>query len=81
MGMTILIDVSGFSLMAVFIARMGTHAVAGHQIAANLVSVLFMLPMALAGATSTLVAQRIGAHDIPDARRLPAASGSTRCER
>jgi multidrug resistance protein, MATE family len=70
MGMTILIEVSGFSLMAVFIARMGTHAVAGHQIAANLVSVLFMLPMALAGATSALVAQRIGAQDIPDARRL-----------
>ena len=70
MGMTILIDVSGFSLMAVFIARMGTHAVAGHQIAANLVSVLFMLPMALAGATSTLVAQRVGGHDVPDARRL-----------
>lgn len=70
MGMTILIEVSGFSLMAVFIARMGTDAVAGHQIAANLVSVLFMMPMALAGATSTLVAQRIGAQDIPDARRL-----------
>lgn len=70
MGLTILIDVSGFALMAVFIARMGTTAVAGHQIAANLVSILFMLPMALAGATSTLVAQRVGALDIPDARRL-----------
>ena len=70
MGMAILIEVSGFSMMAVFIARMGTDAVAGHQIAANLVSVLFMLPMALAGATSTLVAQRVGARDVPDARRL-----------
>lgn len=70
MGLTILIEVSGFSLMAVFIARLGTTAVAGHQIAANLVSLLFMLPMALASATSTLVAQAIGARDVHDARRL-----------
>ncbi len=70
MGLAILIEVSGFSLMAVFIARLGTTAVAGHQIAANLVSVLFMLPMALASATSTLVAQRIGARDHADAHRL-----------
>lgn len=70
MGLSILIEVSGFSLMAVFIARLGTTAVAGHQIAANLVSLLFMLPMALASATSTLVAQAIGARDLHDARRL-----------
>lgn len=70
MGLSILIEVSGFSLMAVFIARLGTTAVAGHQIAANLVSLLFMLPMALASATSTLVAQRVGARDPHDARRL-----------
>jgi MATE family multidrug resistance protein len=56
--------------MAVFIARLGTTPVAGHQIAANLVSLLFMLPMALSSATSTLVAQRVGARDGPDARRL-----------
>ncbi len=70
MGLAILIEVSGFAMMAVFIARLGTTAVAGHQIAANLVSMLFMVPMALASATSTLVAQRIGAHDTDDARRL-----------
>lgn len=70
MGLAILIEVSGFALMAVFIARLGTTAVAGHQIAANLVSLLFMLPLAIASATSTLVAQRIGAADPDDARRL-----------
>lgn len=70
MGFSILIEVSGFALMAVFIARLGTHPVAGHQIAANLVSLMFMLPMALATATSTLVAQRIGALDMADARAL-----------
>jgi len=70
MGATILVEVSGFSFMAIFIARLGTTPVAGHQIAANLVSLLFMLPLAIANGTGTLVAQRIGALDLPDARRL-----------
>ena len=43
---------------------------AGHQIAVNIISVLFMMPLALANATSTLVAQRIGADDPHDARRI-----------
>lgn len=70
MGLSILVEVSGFSLMAVFIARMGVTAAAGHQIAANLAAVMFMMPLALSSATMTLVAQRIGARDPHDARRL-----------
>lgn len=70
MGLTILIEVTAFSFMAIFIARLGTTAVAGHQIAANLVSVMFMLPLALSNATSTLVAQSIGADAREAARRI-----------
>ncbi len=70
MGASILIEVTGFAFMAIFISRLGTTAVAGHQLAANLVSVLFMMPLALANAAGTLVAQRIGAGDLVDARRL-----------
>ena len=71
MGATILIEVTGFSLMALFIARAaGTTAVAGHQVAANLVSLMFMLPMAMASATGTLVAQSIGARRKVEAVRL-----------
>ena len=70
MGLAILVEVTGFSFMAIFIARLGETAVAGHQIAVNLVSLLFMLPLGLSNATSTLVAQRIGAADLADARRL-----------
>jgi len=69
-GLSILIDVTGFSFMAIFIARLGTTAVAGHQIVANLAALVFMLPLALAQASSALVAQRIGAGDVADARRL-----------
>jgi multidrug resistance protein, MATE family len=70
MGLTILIEVTAFAFMAIFIARLGTTAVAGHQVAANLVSVMFMLPLALSNATSTLVAQRVGANDLDSARRI-----------
>jgi MATE family multidrug resistance protein len=69
-GASILIEVTGFAFMAIFISRLGPTAVAGHQIAANLVAMLYMLPLGLANATSALVAQRIGAGDTRDARQL-----------
>jgi multidrug resistance protein, MATE family len=70
LGLSILVEVSGFSMMAIFIARLGATPAAGHQIAVNVVSLMFMLPLALGNATSTLVAQRIGAGDALDARTL-----------
>ena len=70
MGLSILVEVTGFTFMAFFISRIGQTAVAGHQIAANLVALLYMVPLALANAGSTLVAQRIGAADNAGARRL-----------
>ena len=70
MGASILIEVSGFTFLALFISRLGATPVAGHQIAANLVALMFMMPLALGNAAGTLVAQRIGASDAADARRL-----------
>jgi MATE family multidrug resistance protein len=70
MGAGILVEVTGFSFMALFIARLGTTPVAGHQIATNLVSLMFMMPLAIANASSMLVAQRIGAQQAAEARRL-----------
>ncbi len=69
-GLSVLIEVSAFSFMAIFIARLGATPVAGHQLAMNLVSLLFMVPMALSNASSTLVAQCLGSCDLRDARRL-----------
>jgi len=70
MGAAILIEVSGFSFMAIFIARLGTTPVAGHQIAVNLVTLMFMVPLAIASACTTLVSQRVGARDAAGAQRL-----------
>ncbi len=69
MGASIMVEVTGFTFMAFFISRLGATAVAGHQLAANLVSLLFMVPLSVASATTTLVAQSIGAGDLHDAQR------------
>ena len=70
MGAAIMIEVTGFSFMAFLISRHSGEAVAGHQLATNLVSMMFMLPLAFANGTATLVAQRVGANDLAEARRL-----------
>lgn len=70
MGLSYLIEVTAFAFMALFIARLGDTAVAGHQVTANFGTVLYMLPLAIASATGTLVAQSIGAQQLDNARRV-----------
>lgn len=70
MGFTYLIEITSFTLMSVFITRLGTVTLAGHQIIANLGAVAYMLPLSLGIATATLVAQAIGARDRAGARRV-----------
>ncbi|MEO8835571.1 MAG: MATE family efflux transporter [Caldimonas sp.] len=74
MGLAILVEVTGFTFMAFFVSRIGATVVAGHQIAVNMVSMMFMMPLAIANAAGTLVAQRVGAGDAVDARRIGWAS-------
>jgi len=69
MGLSYLIEVTAFTFMALFIARLGELAVGGHQITANFATVLYMLPLSIASATGTLVAQEIGAGRLDQARR------------
>ncbi|MDR2165568.1 MAG: MATE family efflux transporter [Zoogloeaceae bacterium] len=61
MGFSYLVEISAFTLMAIFIARLGSDVVSGHRIAANLAAFVYMLPLSLAIATATLVAQAVGA--------------------
>jgi MATE family multidrug resistance protein len=67
-GLTFLIDVTGFTFMALFIARLGALYSAAHQIAANLAALSFMLPLALGNAASVVVGQSLGAHRYARAR-------------
>jgi MATE family multidrug resistance protein len=70
-GFTVLVDVTSFTFMALFVARFGAQYSAAHQIAANVAALTFMLPLALGHATSVLVGHAIGAGD----PRLARATG------
>ena len=61
-GLSYLIEVTSFTFMSLFIARLGTTALAGHQIIANMGTVIYMVPLSLSIATMTLVSQAIGAN-------------------
>lgn len=68
MGLSYLIEVTAFTFMALFISRLGSNTLAAHQVTGNLGTVLYMLPLSIAHATGTLVAQEIGAGRLVQAR-------------
>jgi MATE family multidrug resistance protein len=68
MGATFLVDVTAFTFMALFIARLGAETSAAHQIAANVAVFVFMVPLALGSATGVVVGQALGAGDSRRAR-------------
>lgn len=68
-GLSVMVEVTSFTLMALFIARQGTQATAAHQIAANLAAVMYMVPLSVAIATSARVSWWLGAGDPKAARR------------
>jgi multidrug resistance protein, MATE family len=70
MGLSYFIEVTAFAFMALFIARISDAAVAGHQVTANFATVLYMLPLSIANATGTLVAQALGARKLEVAQRI-----------
>ncbi|WP_010457908.1 MATE family efflux transporter [Acidovorax radicis] len=69
-GLAVMVEVTSFTLMALFIARQGTTASAAHQIAANVAAVLYMVPLSLAIATSARVSYWLGAGDPARARNV-----------
>ncbi len=54
-GLSIMVEVTSFTLMALFIARLGVVASASHQIASNMTAVLYMTPLSIAIAASSRV--------------------------
>lgn len=68
MGVSIFMEGSLFVATALLIGRMGAVDVAAHQIALNVASVCFMLPLGLAMATTVRVGHAAGAEDLPAVR-------------
>lgn len=64
-----MVEVTSFTLMALFIARLGSVASASHQIAASMAAVLYMVPLALGIASSARTGFWLGAGDSDRARQ------------
>lgn len=60
-GVSIFAEASIFSIIALLIGGLGANIVAGHQIALNFSSLVFMLPYSLGMATTVRVGQTLGA--------------------
>ncbi len=63
MGLSYFVEISAFTLMAIFIARLGPEVLSGHRIVANISAMVYMLPLAMGTATAALVGQADGAQN------------------
>lgn len=67
-GATLLVDVTAFTFMALFIARLGPNVSAAHQIASNLTVLTFMIPLSIGHAALVLAGHALGAGKPAEAR-------------
>jgi len=68
-GFTFFVEVSMFAGVALLMGSIGAFAVAGHQIAINVASTTFMVPLGIALATTVRVGNALGRGDQEGARR------------
>lgn len=67
-GVAVFTEASIFSIIALLIARLGDDIVAGHMIALNFSSIVFMVPLAISIAITVRVGQAMGRKDVVGAR-------------
>ena len=68
-GISVFLEASLFSTVALLMGSLGTTTVAGHQIAINFASITFMIPLGLSIAITVRVGQAMGRGSQSDARR------------
>jgi multidrug resistance protein, MATE family len=64
------LEFGAFATIALLAGWLGTEAMAGHQIAINLASLTFMVPLGVGSASAVLVGHAVGEGDAPHARRV-----------
>jgi MATE family multidrug resistance protein len=63
-----------FASISVFAGWFGAEGVSGHQVAMNLASLMYMVPLGIGSASAVLVGHAIGEQDMPHARRVAASA-------
>lgn len=77
-GISSFMEVTMFALISLFMGVMGTTIVAGHQVAINIGSIIFMIPMGLSSAISIRVGMFMGKKEIYKAK-IAGFSGIALC--
>ena len=73
-GLMTMLEFTAFGVTGVMMGWFGEVPMAGHQIALNLASFTFMVPLGIASSGSVLVGHAVGRGDIPGARRESGAA-------
>ena len=79
MGLSTFVEISAFTLVALFVAELGAAVVAGHRIVATLGGICYMLPLSLGVATLAQVGLAAGARDWRRASIAAAAGLALAC--
>jgi MATE family multidrug resistance protein len=78
-GGQLALEIGVFGMISLIMGRIGTIALAGHQVAITIASLTYMVPLGISGAAAALVGDAVGAGDAARARRSAAialASGA-----
>lgn len=73
-ALQILLEVSAFALSAIMVGWLGAPSLAGHQIAANMSNIVFMVVLGISAATTIRVSHQYGASDFKAMRMAANAS-------
>jgi len=73
-GFQLLAEYGVFGLVGLLLGRVGSVAVAGHQIALNFAALTFMVPLGIGAAAAVIVGRAVGARDPEGARRVATAA-------
>jgi MATE family multidrug resistance protein len=73
-GGQMVLEFGAFACVALMMGWLGTREMAGHQVAINLASLTFMVPLGTADAASVLVGQAVGRGDAAGARGASASA-------
>src|SRR5262249_10329319 len=68
-AMQMVFEIGVFAVATTLIGRLGADALAAHQVAMNLASVTFMVPLGIGAAAAVRVGQALGRGDVPAASR------------
>ncbi len=72
-GFNLQLEIVAFSVVALLMGGLGTITMAAHQVAINLASLTFMVPLGVSQATAVRVGNAIGSGDSGGARRAASA--------